>query len=134
MGYKKEPKIYKLVWNEGEYEGLIVRAKAMPLGKFLKLARLIDLDVKNITSEDIDSLNELFELFGSALVDWNVEDENDIPIPATTESLYEQELDFVLAIVSAYTGAISGVSDPLDGQSTDGSQSLEAGIPMQVDT
>lgn len=133
MGYKKKSDIYKLAF-EDEYEGMEVRARSMPLGKFMRMAKLIDMDVNAMSSEDIDNMDELFGLFADALVEWNITDEDDNPVPATKEGLYDLDLREAMVIIVSYTSAIGGVPDPLDRKSTDGEQSPEAGIPMQVDT
>lgn len=134
MGYKKKNKTYKLIWDEGEFMGLEVRCKGLPLGRFLSLATLLDMDAGALTPADVEKMDELFKLLGSVLVDWNYEDADDVPIPCNTETLYDEEYSFAVALATMYAKAISTVPVSLGKESTSGEQSQELGIPMTVNT
>lgn len=133
MGYKRTRTIYKLVFEE-PFEGLTVRARSMPLGEFLKLAPVLDMDIGAMTSEDTAKMERLFELFTGVLIEWNMEDENDQPVPATLEGLLSLEIPEALAIVNNYAINLGGISAPLEPTSTDGLPSQELGIPTEVVT
>lgn len=143
MGFKKEKKVFKLVWPEGhEYhpkgeEGLEVRATSVPLGDFLQIAGM----AKTVgDTADVGEISKLFQMFAFALVDWNLTEDKvvdgavqkDVPVPATVEGLYSQELDFCLSIIHAWVGAISKVTEELGKESGSGEPSQEASIPMEV--
>lgn len=130
MGYRRKSKTYKLVF-EGEFEGLEVTAKGLSVRKLLDMGELLDVDVAAPDSEDVKQIDELFSRFTDVLVSWNLEDENGEPIPTTKESLYEQDLSFVLAIIVNYITSVSGVSVDLGKESTSGEPSLEASMPME---
>jgi hypothetical protein len=118
MGYQR--KVYRLVFDDPEMDGLEVRAKSVSLGAMRKAA-------------DSDDEFLMMELFAKALVSWNLEDDGE-PVPATLEGLEDQDPEFVTAIITAWTGTISGVPDasPLGGGSDSGRRSLEASIPMET--
>lgn len=130
MGFKKKSKTYRLTFS-GEYEGLTVTARSLPLGKFMKMGKLVDLDVANPTGDDFETLEELFTLFLEALISWNLEEDDGTPIPVTREALYDQDLAFVLMLVVVYMDAVSGVPGPLDATSNAGERSLEGSLPME---
>lgn len=134
MSYVRKKKILKLVFEDPEMSGLVVRAKSVPLGQLLKLMKLADLDTENLTTEDLGLVDEVLSLFARSLVDWNLENEDEegvrTPVPATYEGVQEQDLDFVINIVSAWVEAMAGVSAPLPKRSDSGATFPEGSLPM----
>jgi hypothetical protein len=131
-GYQRTPKVYKLRFEDDEYDGLVVRARSIRLGAFLELSTLVGVDPTSMRPEDTAKIEQLFQAFAGALVDWNLEDEDGTPVPATFEGLASQEADFVLPIVKAWFAAVASVPRPLPAGSSNGQQSLEASIPMET--
>lgn len=128
MGYKREGTVFRLKFSEPDMDGLQVDAKSLPLGKMLRVIELSG----SVDATDTDAVRELFGAFADALAGWNLEDENDNPVPATLEGLYEQDFDFVLKVVLAWVEAIAGVSAPLGNGSGSGAQSLADSMPMEA--
>ena len=112
MGYKRQIKVFKLKFEDPEMDGLVVRVRSVKLGKLMKLVRAMDLDTEKMTAEDLNLIDDVFQTFAGAIVDWNLEDEKDQPVPTTLEGIYEQELDFVMEIVAAWVDALTGVECP----------------------
>jgi hypothetical protein len=132
-GFRPNRKVYKLNFEDDEYEGLVVLAKSLSLDEFLNVAGLAKLDPKDIQPEDIDKFGELFTTFSKALVEWNLEDEETgEPVPTTLEGIRSQDADFVMPIIKAWFGAIAGVAGPLGPPSSNGGKSLEPSIPMEA--
>ena len=147
MGFRKKDKIYVLKFD-GELEGLEVRMHGASAGQ------LIELD--GMEYNTTDALNDLFLLFGSKLISWNLETEDGTPITfepqmmteerpdkvsirrmetpteAKTRVLKDQDIDFVFDVLGAWKNAILGVSDPLEQRSTDGERFPEESIPMET--
>lgn len=133
MGYKVHRNIYKLRFEGAEYEGLEVRAKSVALGQFMDMMKLADLkSKKSLTEEDRAAIDSLFERFAKVLVSWNLEDDDDKPVPTTKEGLYSLDFEFALLIILAWMDAVAGVSGPLGKPSSNGSPSLEESIPMET--
>lgn len=126
-GYKRTPRVYNLVF-QGDFEGLNVQATGMPVGEFLELANLYEGAEKGNT----DAVSAIFDVFARHLVAWNLEDENDQPVPPTVDGMKAQELDFVLAVISHWIEAISSVSRELGKASKTGGTSAEALLPMET--
>ena len=124
MGYKPRRKTYNLQFEGGRFEGLEVTICALPIGELLELDELSE----TRTRENVD---RMFEIVSIALQSWNLETEDDQPVPATKEGLYTQDPDFVHAIVDAWRDAMTGVSAPLPETSDAGETSPEASIPME---
>jgi len=139
MGYEVKGKIYKLRFEDPDMKGLVVRITPAPVGVILaatKLANLQDFDFSNVSSLDdeslaaINELSGLFESFVSSLVEWNVT-RNGKPVPITMAGLKTLSSEFVMAIINAWSGASSGVPDPLEPQQSVGQPSQVALLPME---
>lgn len=132
MGYKRKQRIYQLQWPEGDdLSGLIVTARGMRLGELLKLGLMVD-EVKTQEKESsgVAEITELIAKFAEVLVEWNFEDDNDQPVPATAEGLNQLELPEVLSVLEAYIDAAVGVDDPLPEGSPNGKPSPVELPPM----
>jgi hypothetical protein len=125
MGFKYEGKRFNLKF-EGDFEGLEVKTRSVPLGQYLEVQELLDSDM------DREQIDKLFGEFSKVIVSWNLEDDNGDPVPTTAAGLYTQELELVQAITSAWRDAMVGVPAPLEPSSSDGEPSLVASIPMDV--
>lgn len=126
MGYKPKRKTYHLNFASTDYEGLQVSIRGLNTGQYM------DLFEAKTEAETGGETNRLLTIMASRLVSWNVEDDDDMPVPATLDGIKTQDLDFNLAIVNAWTTAMAGVPVPLEQPSTGGESSLEASIPMDV--
>ena len=77
-GYKPKRTVYKLDFSATEYAGLEVAMRAGSLGALLDLQELSEQGT--LTA---DEARQMFAGFAELLVSWNVEDEDDKPVPAT---------------------------------------------------
>lgn len=131
LGYKVERKVYRLRFESADMAGLVVRARSVPLGQFLDLAGMAGSPADGkLSAESVKDALGLFEGFASALVDWNVEDD-DGPVPATLDGIRSLDIDFGLAVVMAWLEAIADVSPPLGSSSNVGERFPEASLPME---
>ncbi|MCZ4509948.1 hypothetical protein O3Q52_17435 [Streptomyces sp. ActVer] len=125
MGYRPKRKIYTLEFEDPEFNGLEVKIRGLNTGQML------DIDTARDDGDDAAILGML-QLMADQLLEWNVEDDDGQPVPATFEGIRTQELAFNWAIIDAWQNAVAGVSAPLDGESTDGDPLLAASIPMET--
>lgn len=128
MGFKAKKKLYRLIFADEDMAGLEVTMTSVPMGDLLSLQQL---DPKRAASDPAE-FRELLEIFAGAMLEWNLEDDNDQPVPITVDAFLKQDIDFIFEIITQWSTAVSGVSAPLDGGSTSGATSLEASIPMDV--
>ena len=105
MGYRKIPTIYTFD-DLPEEEGLVVRMKAIRIGRLRALMRAVS-TAKGDTEGD-DSVEEMFELLEEGLISWNLEDGNGAPIPADMSGIDQQELPFVLKILEVWLSQMTG--------------------------
>lgn len=135
MGYRRERKVYRLNFEgDPEMDGLVVKVRSTSIGNLLQVAGLLvlaDRDVDELQPDDIARLDQLFDGFAGSLVEWNLEDEQGTPVPATPDGVKGQDADFILPIVKAWFTAMNGVPTPLGAPSSDGGRSLERSIPME---
>jgi hypothetical protein len=131
MGYKPSRTLYRLRFEDRP--GLEVVAKSTSVEKLMGLMGLVEkvgvLDEDTVGADDFGLVEQVLRGFAEILHSWNVEDEDDRPIPATYEGLITQELPFVMEVVSAAVEAISAAPPPLPKPSSAGA-ALEASIPM----
>lgn len=125
MGYRPKRKIYTLEFDDPDLDGLIVKVRGLNTGQIL------DIDTAREDGGD-EAIRGLLELLATQIVEWNVEDEEGQPVPATLDGIRAQELAFNMAIIDAWQNAVTGVPAPLEQPSTDGEQSMEASIPMET--
>ncbi|MFI6530517.1 hypothetical protein [Streptomyces uncialis] len=125
MGFKPKRKVFDLRFDDPSMNGLVVKVRGVNTGTMLDLRAAR-------ASDDDDSIRDMLELLGQQLLEWNVVDEDDAPVPATLEGVRQQDLDFNMAILDAWQNVMAGVPAPLDGSSTSGEPSLVASIPTET--
>lgn len=122
MGYRPKRKIYNLDFTGTDYEGLEVKLRGMTVGE--------ELELDDLRGKD-DFGRKVFEMTTRLLVEWNVEDDQGVPVPCTFEGVCTQDAGMVMAILDALQTANSGVSDPLPQSSPSGELSPVASIPTE---
>lgn len=134
MGFKAPKQIYRLVFPEGDdLAGLEIRAVAPAFGAFLDLAKLAELvNVDKIKPEDIEKIRPVFDLFVKCVRSWNLEDDDDRPLPVSYGSLLTLDLPVLMRIVDAWMRVVASVPPPLAKPSGDGDTFPEASIPMET--
>jgi hypothetical protein len=160
-GFKKEPTAYRLKFEDAELEGLEVTARGLQLGEFLEINRLALLvDSESDPTELVRQSELLFTRFAGKLMDWNLEDENDQPVPAVYAQCREsgkpgkpgkpcsahqdgqepceytgvcsQELGFIQQIIKAWMSAMAGVPKASPSDSNGSGTYPELSIPMEL--
>ena len=129
MGYRRQPTIYRLLFEE--YEGLEVMARSVSIDEYLKITKLAD---KMTTTPGEEQVRELFSWFARRLVSWNLEDEDGTPIPATLQGLLGEELGFATKVVMAWVNKVVRVDPTSPPGSSPGASPpdpAQASIPME---
>lgn len=130
-GYKR--KTYKLKWPEGhDLHGLEVTTKGLSVEATFELASLAaGLGSDAATEEKVKTANLLFAGFAARLVSWNLEDD-DTPVPATLEGVQDQDMGFMISLITTWMDAVSSVDSPLPGGSANGQATApEASLPTE---
>lgn len=129
MGFKAPGTILKLRYEEEDMNGLVVRARTMPIKRYLELMRL----KAQVVDEDaaLDEFERLFTEFAKCLIEWNLEDEDGQPVPTTSEGVLDQDPRFMLRVITPWLEAIGTVPAPLKPSSDSGPQYPEVSMPME---
>lgn len=126
MGFKRKPKIYHIIWNEGDLAGLEVKMRALSVGT------LLDLTEAAAAAKDDRDLSSTIEPFAAALQDWNLEDEQGRAVPANLKGIKTQDLGFITAIITKWMSVIADVDIPLPQASNSGVTSLEESLNLDA--
>lgn len=135
MGYRREPRIYKLSFEDPDMDGLVVRVRSLPVGQFLELTRAAgQVEASGTGQANAEQMDITFRGLAAAIVEWNLEEEGPDgqmwSVPADLDGLYRQDLPFVMAIIQAWLDAVAAVPPPLPGASSGGQPFQEASLPM----
>lgn len=135
MGYKPKRTLYKLTFDDPDFEGLEVVTKGVSVEGLKKFAEMFEtvqglsLDAgaedQSLKPEHLKLLDEFFASFAKVLVSWNVENDDDTPVPTTVTGLQSQELDFVMKVIESWITGMVQAPPPLPGSSSDGMTSPE---------
>lgn len=139
--FKRPSKVVVLKFEDPEYDGLVVRTRAVSLGQLLEIAEVADgvsTDPTSMDAENIEGTKRLLALFANVIVDWNLEapvddakpDGASVPVPATFEGLLSQDFGFSLMLFQTWMGAMGDVAAPLGATSPAGKPSAVPSIPM----
>lgn len=127
MGYKR-PTV-KLIFDDPEMDGLEVRARRYTIGRYVDFVAASGTPLNGSDAEK--NRRTLAEILAEAIIGWNLEDDADQPVPATTEGILDQDFRFLVGLTEGMLAANKGVPDPLGERSSDGGRSLEASMPME---
>jgi hypothetical protein len=124
VGYRRNPKIYKLVFDDTtDYPGLEVQVRTLTMGQLYRAL-----------GDDTGDRN--FDMFCERIVSWNLEDEiTGEPVPVTREALEAEDDDLIGTIIKRWLAEVMGVPAPLESGSDSGGTSVAestlAEIPSQ---
>lgn len=138
-GFKRKKKLYRLKFVDSDLDGLEVLMRSVSTGRMLEIQEMASASKAAVASKgdgddpmDMSAVKSMVGMIADAMVSWNLEDDDDTPVPATTEGLLDQDIDFLMQIVTAWTEAIAGVAAPLERSSTGGVNALEVSLPMET--
>ncbi len=124
MGFRKPQTLYRLKFTDDDMAGLVITTRAPSIDELLKVAPLAG--VIDQRTPDLNVLQPLLAMFTGLLVSWNLEEDDDSPVPMTAEALAGLELGFLMKVLNAWAEAVTAVAPPLPAGSANG---LPAGLP-----
>ncbi len=133
MGYKRPEKHYRLTFAEPEdMAGFEVIMRRMSSDEFLTLTGLASDGIASSGSQTTEAGKELFAMLGTAVVSWNLEDDDGAPVAPSAAALLALDWEFVTRLTGAYLDAAAGVAPPLPAGSNGGGRFPEVSIPMET--
>lgn len=135
MGFRPQEKTFRVVFDtEHDLHGLEIRTRSVPIGTILNVMRAAGASLKGGKAgvEDIESVSSLFEEFGGALIEWNLEHpKTGEPVEATPEGLRSLDFDLVTTLAMEWVGAVVGAAAPLGKSSPPGPSPRMDSLPME---
>ena len=132
MGYVRKRRVYRLRFEDEELDGLVVKVRSASVGRLLEFMRfLAGLSDDDLIADDVEKFAGLFESFAEVLEEWNLEDEDGRPVPATLEGVRTQDADFVMDIMRVWFQAVTQPPGPLPATSSAGGPSAAPPLPME---
>ena len=127
-GFRIPKKTAQLVFLEKDFAGAEVRCKLeISLAAFFSYQR--DAQAVQEVAGDTGAQEALFRRFGDEmLLTWNLEDDDDQPIPATGEGMLALTPRFALRMIEAWLASVGDVASPLGGPSNNGASLVEPTI------
>lgn len=125
--YKPKGKVYDLVFGEDTaFDGLEVSLRGLSTGEMLGMMKLMQ------DADNPAAAADIVETVIKAIRSWNLDDDNDQPLPVTRDNVLAQDLDMTLAIAKAWVNGIAGVSDDLGKDSTSGQSFPVVNLPTEA--
>ncbi|MFE2073727.1 hypothetical protein [Streptomyces misionensis] len=129
MGFKVKPKTYLVQFEDGhEFHGVEARLSGMSYGEWEQVTGLDGGDGETNGAASV-------RRFVDHLISWNLEDENDQPVPTTLDAVKNLDHNLVAALNNAWINTLIGVhdADPLPETSPSGEPSPAVSeIPMEA--
>ena len=128
MGYKAKLKTYLIRFDEGhEYHGAEARLRGVTYAEWEEMTGLDGGDGDNNGAKSA-------KRFVDHLISWNLEDEDDKPLPTTMDAAKTCDKDLIAALSNAWVNSLIGVhaADPLPESSPSGGLSPVESIPMEA--
>lgn len=130
MGYARKKKVYKLVFEDEQFDGFEVTMRSLSVGELLDFDDL-RLSPATTAQEQRDKVRAIAATLAKVIDSWNLETEDGVPVPVSEETILAQDSELVDAVVENWVTALVGVSRPLGPSSPGGETTLEASIPME---
>ena len=106
--YRRERKLYQLNFEDDELAGFECVMSGVSLERFIEITQLASA-LETPEGRTPENIERQFTAMAEQLVSWNLDDDDDQPVPASYEGLKAQDFTFVQAIMQGYMQALSSV-------------------------
>lgn len=140
MGFKVNRKGYRLTFADGSaLDGATIVMGSLTVDELLALGETAEaagaaVAAAGTSTSELEAMQNLKVLIADKLISWDLEEEDGTPIPADMAGVGSLEVEWLMLLVAAWTGALSAVDPSLGKESPSGAISLEASIPMEVNS
>lgn len=124
VGYRPEPRRFRITFDEThKRHGLEIVTRSVPVHVLMNVLKAAGAGMGNRrpSLEDVEAIGDLFDNFGGALIEWNLEhpDTGD-PVDPSPAGLRTLDFDLVTELAMEWVGAVMGGAAPLGGSSRPG--------------
>lgn len=142
MGFRPQPTVYNLSFQDTALDGLHVKIGCCTVGEHNRMTGLVgqtpistdpekalaDLAAK---LEEVTQHNEwVLNLFAGYLISWDMEDAEGNPVPANREGVDSLERAMVSMIIAAWQRAMVTIPNPSKSESISGETSEEESLGL----
>jgi hypothetical protein len=129
MGYRRNPKTLKLTFDGGEMAGLEVSVRRASTATMRHIVTVAEGAQSGTLEERARRVLDLCDAFGALIYEWNLEDEQGNPLPATAEVLAQEDASFTIALAYGWIDAMAERAQQLLAQSGR-DEEVEAALPV----
>lgn len=131
MAYRKKTKRVEVSLkghHNPEFHEVTAIARGRTLQEYLELVGYIE-----AADDERSGAVRQLEKFAESLLEWNIQEEDGTPTPATRDEFFSLDPDLGLALATEWLEILGGKVDaPLPQSSPDGEPSLVASIPTEA--
>lgn len=127
--FKRERKQYDLTFEDGDLDGFECVLNGVSLDEFLEVAAL-EGALSTMEGRTRENIERQFTVLAEHMVSWNLDGDDDQPVPCVYAELRALDFDFALAIFRAWMRAMHTVPDDLGKDSSSGATSPEASLGL----
>ena len=115
MGFKPKRRTFVLEFEDPDLEGLTIKARSATVAEFLTITELASSvgDQPGDAARGLGAVRDLFGAFVPVITDWNLDGDDDQPLPVTVDSLLSLDFPMVMAVIEAWMGGVTDVLGPL---------------------
>lgn len=137
MGFKRKRPTVTLKFADPDYEGFVIEMRRMSIEDSFLFGDLrqweSDVHAGRVAKSVVDKqLLAMHTAVADAVIGWNLEDDQDNPIPVSVAAIRAEDPDFFWTLVRSWIMAMDiGVSADTKAPSSGGKPSEELQIPME---
>lgn len=124
-GFEPKPKLYQVVFEGGDWDGLEFTARGMSTGAFLEIQELAEAMGSPPKAKEV---KQVLQRFGRQLVTWNVTHGGE-PVEPGYDGLTELDLELSTEMFRRWSEAVAGVDPTSPAGSNSGGNSPEGQPP-----
>lgn len=134
--FKPKRTLYRLHFEDPDLEGFECVMKGLSFDGIDQLMgavgelQSLQGNTTDLKPEQIDALRKFFKWIAAGLQSWNLDDDDDQPVPATYEGVAAQELPLLMVIAQGWTQAMTSAPPPLPGASPNGAAPPEESLNL----
>jgi hypothetical protein len=127
--FKREPRLYEINFEDGDLDGFEIIMRGVSLEGFIEIAQL-SAALETPEGRTPENIEAQFTILAELLVEWNLDDAEDNPVPATYDGLKTQDFSDVMKIMGGYMQAIASVPKASENDSNSGGISQEQSLGL----